>query len=59
MNTAIKETKRQRASRLAREVEWLNDEERELYAGAIYAALCWGEEIEKEKDIINGRRKKE
>lgn len=55
----MKETKRQRASRLAREVEWLNDEERELYAGAIYAALCWGEEIEKEKDIINGRRKKE
>lgn len=55
----MKETKRQRASRLAREVEWLNDEERELYACAIYAALCWGEEIEKEKDIINGRRKKE
>lgn len=51
----MKETKRQRASRLAREVEWLNDEERELYAGAIYAALCWGEYIDKENDKLRSK----
>lgn len=37
------ETKEQLATRLAMNVEWLTHEERELYAGAIYAALCWGE----------------
>lgn len=52
----MKETKRQRASRLARDVEWLNDEEREMYAGAIYAALCWGEYIDNENDKIKTNR---
>lgn len=52
MNTAMKESKIQRAKRLTRSVRWLNHEEKELYAGAIYAALCWGEYIEKENDKL-------
>lgn len=43
------EEKNKEAIRLAKKVKWLTKEEKEMYAGAIYSALCWCEYISKRR----------
>lgn len=35
----------ERAIELARKQTWLNHEEKELYAGAVYLAMMWAEKV--------------
>lgn len=41
--------KKEESIRLAKKVKWLTNEEKEMYAGAIYEALCWAEYISKRR----------
>lgn len=42
------ESKKERAEKMANSVKWLTRKEKEMYAGAIHAALCWSDYIDKQ-----------